>query len=145
MYNTCEPEKNYKNKIKTTFGPPLLPIKYQHKTSPLTNLRGVRTPPPSGSALGLQHHHKPSRVSCSSMASLGLFTSYTISGPHLARGDSGVFMSVLCGRISNSHYSATLLVSMVALIARNSYSILIMIHLDVECICGQNKAQPVRN
>ena len=57
QYNVCdtgernEPEKNYKNKIKITFGPPLLPIKYPHKTPPLTNLRrGVRTPGPSGSA-----------------------------------------------------------------------------------------------
>ena len=43
MYYTgerSEPEKNYKNKIKTTFGPPLLPIKYPHKTPPLKNLRG---------------------------------------------------------------------------------------------------------
>ena len=46
----------YKNKIKTTFGPPLLrlPIKYPHKTPPLTNLRGGGGPdprsPPSGSA-----------------------------------------------------------------------------------------------
>ena len=52
MYNIGErrePEKNYKNKIKTTFGPPLLPIKYPHKTPPLKNLRGgggVRTPGP---------------------------------------------------------------------------------------------------
>ena len=48
MYNTgerSEPEK------KSTFDPPLLPIKYQHKTPPLINLMGVRTPdPPSGSA-----------------------------------------------------------------------------------------------
>ena len=46
--------KHYKNKRKikkTNFGPPLLPIKYPHKTPPLTNLRGFRTPvPPSGSA-----------------------------------------------------------------------------------------------
>ena len=35
------------NKIKTTFGPPLLPINHLHKTPPLTNLRGgVRTPGP---------------------------------------------------------------------------------------------------
>ena len=49
IYNTgerSEPEKNYKNKIKTTFGTPLLPIKYPHKSPPLTNLRGVRTPGP---------------------------------------------------------------------------------------------------
>ena len=49
MYNTgerSEPEKNHKNKIKTTFEPPLLPIKYPHKTPPLINLRGVRTPGP---------------------------------------------------------------------------------------------------
>ena len=51
LYNTgerSEPEKNYKNKIKTTFGTPLLPIKYPHKTPPLTNLRGgpdPRSPP----------------------------------------------------------------------------------------------------
>ena len=48
-------KKNYNNKIKTTFGPPLLPIKHPHKTPPLTNLRGVRTPPPlhSGSVHAL--------------------------------------------------------------------------------------------
>ena len=40
-------KKNYNNTIKTTFGPPLLPIKHPHKTPPLTNLRGVRTPLPS--------------------------------------------------------------------------------------------------
>ena len=42
------------DKANTTVGPPLLPIKPLHKTPPLTNLRGVRTPgpPPSGSALG---------------------------------------------------------------------------------------------
>ena len=48
-----EQEKNYNNKIKITFGPPLLPSKHQHKTPPLKNLGvgGVRTPaPPSGSA-----------------------------------------------------------------------------------------------
>ena len=59
MYNTGErnePEKNYKNKIKSTFGSPLLPIKYPHKTPPLKNLRGGggpdprSPPPPSGSA-----------------------------------------------------------------------------------------------
>ena len=40
--------KNYNNKIKTTFGPPLLPINHLQKTPPLTNLRGggVRTPGP---------------------------------------------------------------------------------------------------
>ena len=57
MYNygeRSEPEKNYNNKIKTTFGPP----SPTHQTStrdpgpPLTNLKvGVRTPgPPSGFA-----------------------------------------------------------------------------------------------
>ena len=52
MYNTGERSEPEKKKIKTTFGPPLLPIKYPHKTPPLTNLRGGgRTPgPPSGSA-----------------------------------------------------------------------------------------------
>ena len=37
---------NYNNKIKITFGPPLLPSKHPHKTPPLTNLKGggVRTP-----------------------------------------------------------------------------------------------------
>ena len=59
MYDTgerSEPEKIIKIRKKTTFGPPLLPIKPPHKTPPLTNLRGgggegVRTPgPPSGSA-----------------------------------------------------------------------------------------------
>ena len=43
MYNTVEwsePEKIHKNKIKTTFGPPILPIKIPHKTPTLTNLRG---------------------------------------------------------------------------------------------------------
>ena len=39
-------QKKNKNKIKTTFGPPLIPIKYPHKILPLTNLRGVQTPPP---------------------------------------------------------------------------------------------------
>ena len=34
------------NKVKTTVGPPLLPMKSLHKTPPLTNLRGVRTPGP---------------------------------------------------------------------------------------------------
>ena len=38
-----------KKSLKTTFGPPLLPIKYPHKTPPLTNLRGggpdPRSPP----------------------------------------------------------------------------------------------------
>ena len=47
--------KKYNNKIKTTFGPPLLPINHLHKTPPLTNLRGGGVseppgPPPSGSA-----------------------------------------------------------------------------------------------
>ena len=56
LYNTgerSEPEKEEDNiKVKTTVWPPLLPIKSLHKTPPLTNLRGVRTPgPPSGSAL----------------------------------------------------------------------------------------------
>ena len=51
IYNTCtgersEPEKTYKNKIKTTFGPPLLPIKCPHKTPPLKNLRGGGCPDP---------------------------------------------------------------------------------------------------
>ena len=59
MYNTVErsePEKNYNNKIKITFGPPLLPSKHPHKTPPLTNLRGRGgggpdpCPPPSRSA-----------------------------------------------------------------------------------------------
>ena len=43
MYDTgerSEPEKNYQNKIKTTFRPHLLPIKPPHKTPPPTNLRG---------------------------------------------------------------------------------------------------------
>ena len=38
--------KNYQNKKKTTFGPPLLPIKPPHKTPPLTNLRGGGGPDP---------------------------------------------------------------------------------------------------
>ena len=49
MYDTgerSEPEKNYQNKIKTTFGPPILPIKPPHKTPPLTNLRGGPDPGP---------------------------------------------------------------------------------------------------
>ena len=40
MYNTGERKKNYKNKRKTTFGPPLLPTKHTHKIPPLTNLKG---------------------------------------------------------------------------------------------------------
>ena len=49
LYNTgerSEPEKNYNIKIKTTFGPPLLPIKHPCKTPPLTNLRGGGGPDP---------------------------------------------------------------------------------------------------
>ena len=38
--------KNYNNKIKTTFGPPLLPINHIHKTPPLTNLGGGVSGPP---------------------------------------------------------------------------------------------------
>ena len=37
--------KNYNNKIKTSFGPPLLPINHLHKTPPLTNLGGGSGPP----------------------------------------------------------------------------------------------------
>ena len=47
LYNTgerSEPEKNVNNKLKTTFGPPLL-LKPLHKTRPLTNLRGGPPPP----------------------------------------------------------------------------------------------------
>ena len=33
-------QKKYNNKIKTTFGPPLLTNKHPHKTPPLTNLGG---------------------------------------------------------------------------------------------------------
>ena len=39
MYNIGERSRKKINKIKTTFGPPLLPIKHPRKT-PLTNLRG---------------------------------------------------------------------------------------------------------
>ena len=39
-------KKNIIIRKKTTFGPPLLPAKYPHKTPPPTNLRGVRTPGP---------------------------------------------------------------------------------------------------
>ena len=52
MYNTgerSEPEKKNNNKIKITFGPPLLPRKRQHKTPPLTNFGGGGSgplPPP---------------------------------------------------------------------------------------------------
>ena len=53
MYNVCiilaseaSQKKNVNNKLKTTFGPPLLLIKPLHNTPPLTNLRGVRTPSP---------------------------------------------------------------------------------------------------
>ena len=50
-------KKNIKS-LKTTFGPPLLPIKYPHKTPPVTNLREGGgggsgppvSPPPSESA-----------------------------------------------------------------------------------------------
>ena len=38
MFNTGERRKKYKSKMKTTFGTPLLPIRYPHKTPPLTNL-----------------------------------------------------------------------------------------------------------
>ena len=56
LYNTgerSEPEKKDNNKLKTTFGPPLLHvlIKPLHKTPPLTNIRGGGSGPPSGSAL----------------------------------------------------------------------------------------------
>ena len=47
LYNTgerSEPEKIVNNKLKTTFGPPLLLIKPLHKTPPLTNLRGGPDP-----------------------------------------------------------------------------------------------------
>ena len=40
VFNTGEPEKFDYEKVKTTFGPPLLPIKHPHWTPPLTNLRG---------------------------------------------------------------------------------------------------------
>ena len=43
VFNTgerSEPENFDDNKVKTTFGPPLLPIKPPHWTPPLTNLRG---------------------------------------------------------------------------------------------------------
>ena len=43
VFNTgerSEPEKFDYKKVKTTFGPPLLPIKLPHWTPPLTNLRG---------------------------------------------------------------------------------------------------------
>ena len=39
-------KKNHKNKIKTTFGSPLLPIKIPHKTPTLTNLSGGGPDPP---------------------------------------------------------------------------------------------------
>ena len=35
------------NKIKTTFGPPLLPLKHPHRTPPLTNFGGGGVPDPS--------------------------------------------------------------------------------------------------
>ena len=38
MYNTGERSEPEKKSLKKTFGPPLLPIKYPHKTPPLTNL-----------------------------------------------------------------------------------------------------------
>ena len=52
VFNTgerSEPEKFEYKKVKTTFGPPLLPIKPPHWTPPLTNLRGggVSRPCPS--------------------------------------------------------------------------------------------------
>ena len=50
MYNADKQSEPEKNKIKTTFGPPLLPIKCPHKTPPLTNLRGGDPATPSGSA-----------------------------------------------------------------------------------------------
>ena len=50
VFNTgerSEPEKFDYKKVKTTFGPPLLPIKPPHWTPPLTNLMGVSRPCPS--------------------------------------------------------------------------------------------------
>ena len=58
LYNTSgersEPEKNVNNKMKTTFGPPLLLIKPLHKTPSLTNVRGGPDPrsPPLDPRLG---------------------------------------------------------------------------------------------
>ena len=49
VFNTSErsePENFDYKKVKTTFGPSLLPIKSPHWTPPLTNLRGVSRPPP---------------------------------------------------------------------------------------------------
>ena len=50
VFNTgerCEPEKFDYKKVKTTFGPPLLPIEPPHWIPPLTNLMGVSRPCPS--------------------------------------------------------------------------------------------------
>ena len=59
MYTVCkimasDASQKKNNKVNTTVGPPLLPIKPLHKTPPLTNLRGAGCPElrsPSGSAL----------------------------------------------------------------------------------------------
>ena len=54
LWRAMRARKVDNNKVNTTVGPPLLPIKPLHKTPPLTNLRGggVRNSgPPSGSAL----------------------------------------------------------------------------------------------
>ena len=40
MYYTGGQSEPEKKKIKATLGPPLLPIKYPHKTPPLSNLEG---------------------------------------------------------------------------------------------------------
>ena len=45
MYNTGERSEPEKKRLKITFRPPLLPIKYPQKTPPLTNLRGGSGPP----------------------------------------------------------------------------------------------------
>ena len=89
MYNTgerSEPEKNYKNMIKTTFNPPLLPIKYPHKTPPLEKSQGgggpdPRSPPLDPRMFWLQNMQSVALIPASSLAKVPIrFSPLPLSG-----------------------------------------------------------------
>ena len=95
------------NKVNTTVGPPLLPIKPLQKTPPLTNLRGVRTPgpPPPPPPLDprlqyihfvLQNVRLPSLLcsTCSGFIQTSYFNIYAPPPPWKRRGTLHIFALV---------------------------------------------------